>query len=411
MEEYKFTLRFYIKKYVDFLTRKLFYLITWLFWRHSIENTFLDKTLFYCSGKIKFYRNKGSDISAYRFIDKHDVRGSYTDFINKRYKIKHKASTAGTSGTPLSFFRDLRCMVAEQYFQNLYFGWKNKYRVVLRGERIFRPGANPDKIYKCIPFIREMYISAYHISDSKLEVVVKKLSGIKNKCLWAYPSTAYLLAKYCIKKQKEVCFDFVATSSEMLFDWQIEVIEKAFKCRVKDWYGQAERVAALYRCPYGNYHDVPNYSYIEFCKYEGSLFEIAGTQYHNRIMPLVRYNTHDLAEFNEGDCPCGRKGINIKVIHGRIGDFIDTGSEIKTATGLYCAFFKDARSIKEAQICINKENKVVIKIVRENNFNEEDEKLLLKTIGSHLPEGMFKIQYVTCLERNPSGKLNYVVHK
>ncbi|HOV26500.1 MAG TPA: hypothetical protein PK566_09120 [Pseudobacteroides sp.] len=98
-------------------------------------------------------------------------------------------------------------------------------------------------------------------------------------------------------------------------------------------------------------------------------------------------------------------------IHGRIGDFIDTGSEIKTATGLYCAFFKDARGVKEAQICIDKEKTVVIKIVREDTFNEEDEELLLKTIGSHLPKGMFKIQYASSLERNPSGKYNYVVHK
>ena len=256
-----------------------------------------------------------------------------------------------------------------------------------------------------------MYISAYHISDDGLDQVVKELSGIKNKCLWAYPSTAYIFAQYCIKNQKDLSFDFVATSSEMLFDWQIEVIERAFKCQVKDWYGQAERVAALYRCPNGNYHDVPNYSHIEFCICQGRLYEIAGTQYHNRIMPLVRYNTHDLAELNETDCPCGKKGINVKVIHGRIGDFIDTGTEVKTATGLYCSFFKDARRIKEAQICINQENKVLIKIVRENSFNEEDEELLIKTINSHLPEGMFTIQYVSCLERNSSGKLNYVVHK
>ncbi|WP_152965967.1 phenylacetate--CoA ligase family protein [Pseudobacteroides cellulosolvens] len=371
----------------------------------------MENTLSYCSGKIKFYRNKGNDISKYRFIDKRDVKGSHLDFINNGYKIKHKGSTAGTSGTPFSFLRDLRCMVAEQHFQNLYFGWKNKYRVVFRGERIFRSGYKPHKIYMCIPFIKEMYISSYHISDAGLEMAVKKLSRIKNKCLWAYPSTAYILAQYCIKNNKDIHFDFVATSSEMLFDWQIEAIEKAFKCQVKDWYGQAERVAALYRCPNGNYHEVPNYSHIEFCKYNGSLFEIAGTQYHNRIMPLVRYNTHDLVEFNETECPCGNKGINIKVIHGRIGDFIHTGTDTKTATGLYCAFFKDARRINGAQICIDKDNKIVVKIVREECFNEEDEQLLIKTIGSHLPEGMFRIQYVSCLERNPSGKLNYVVHK
>lgn|GEM_PF-5687586 len=63
------------------------------------------------------------------------------------------------------------------------------------------------------------------------------------------------------------------------------------------------------------------------------------------------------------------------------------------------------------QICIDKEKTVVIKIVREDTFNEEDEELLLKTIGSHLPKGMFKIQYASSLERNPSGKYNYVVHK
>ncbi|MDP4180820.1 MAG: hypothetical protein Q8942_06985 [Bacillota bacterium] len=411
MEGYRIIARFYKKKYQDFFIRKLFYFYSKLFYSKSIQNDSIKDTLSYCSNKIKYYKNKGCDITNYGFIDKETVKKNYSDFVNSSYKIKHKGSTAGTSGTPFTFFRDLKCMAAEQYLQNSYFGWRNKYRVIFRGERIFFTEGKLKRIYRRIPFINEMYISAYHISDEGLEDVVEKLAEIKNKCLWAYPSTAYLLAQYCIKHNKQLTFDFVTTSSEMIFDWQIEAIEMAFGCKVMDWYGQAERVAALYRCDYGNYHVVKNYSHVEFINYKDNLYELVGSHYHNRIMPMIRYNTHDLVEIEKERCPCGHEGVNIKVIHGRIGDFLDTGSEKKTATGLYCAFFKDAKRIKGAQICVGEDNKIIIKIEKETGFDESDEELLRNTIKTHLPVEMFSIEFVEHIERNVSGKLNYVVRR
>ncbi len=398
---------FYYIKYKKYIIRKLIGVYNKLF---SNKAQTLDRFLKYCSENIGYYKNRGNNIDNYEIINKETVKGNYDLFCKGNPIVKNEIHTAGTTGTPCKFINDFLCMVKEEYYVSKYFEWSSRYRVVFRGEKIFKDDESPENMYKEVPLIREMYVSPYHINEKNLKGLVEKLRAIKNACLYAYPSTAYLLAEYCLKNNEQVHFDIVATSSEVLFDYQADAIKKAFGCSIRDWYGQAERVAALYRCENGNYHEVEGYSHVEYIPVTDSTYEIIGTHLHNVHMPLVRYRTGDVVEISKEPCKCGNKGISISMIHGRIGDFIELEDKKITATGLYCTLFKAAKNIREAQLYQLEDRSVVMKIVRGDKFSNNDEQAILATAKRFVPHEKCTVEYVNKIEREKSGKFKYVIN-
>ncbi len=364
----------------------------------------------FCSSHIKYYGGKGELLQNYDYISKKTVVDNFDSFVNPATKIRNIGYTSGTTGTPGKFLRDFRSMAAEQFLQNRYFGWRGKYMVVLRGERLFDVGYTSDIIYKIVPFIKEMYISTFHLTDKTFERLVIKLAAIKNKCLWAYPSAAYLLAEYCLRNNVRLDFDIVATSSESLYDFQIKAIEKAFGKKIKDWYGQAERVAAFYRCENGKYHEVEGYSHVEYIPSYDNLHEIAGTSLHNKVMPLVRYRLDDLMELSGEPCGCGNSGPVLNRIHGRKSSYVLLPNGKLSETNM-AIMFKPTRNIREAQVIQHRDLKITVKVVREAVYGEEDEKMLFKSIYSTLPEDLCKVVYVDRIQRDSRGKFRFLINE
>jgi len=399
---------FYYTRYKNFLIRKIFDLITLFF---KPEKNSLEKMLSYCSKNIGFYRGMGDSLDNYPIIDKNVLRNDFDRFVNRKALIKNVGITSGTTGTPGKYYRDIPSMAAEQYYQNMYFKWNGTYRVIFRGEKLFEPDYKSDKIYRTVPLINEMLVSSYHINDRTLKNLVEKLKTIKGrKSLWAYPSSAYALAEYCLKNNERLEFDVVALSSEVLMDRSREVIEKAFRCRVKDWYGQAERVAALVRCEAGHYHELKGYSHIEYLPVRDNTYEIVGTTLHNKIMPLVRFNMHDLVETSQEPCPCGARGWNIVKIHGRSSDYIELHGR-RLAEAALTNLFKGMENITEAQVIQKKDKRILIRVVRSENFDGENEKLLISHISGIIPRELFTLEYVERIERDARGKFRHIINE
>lgn len=398
---------FYYNKYRAYIIRRIFSLYLKAF---KIGRVDLQEFLGYCSGNIAYYLGKGRELEKYPYIGKKTVAENFLSFANPACKIRNTGYTSGTTGTPGKYFRDIRSMAAEQYFQGRYFGWKGKNMVILRGERLFDADYAGNVIYKAVPFIKELYVSTFHLSDRTIGVLVEKLARIRNKCLWAYPSAAYLLAEYCLRNDVRLEFDIVATSSESLYDYQIEAIEKAFGRKIKDWYGQAERVAALYRCEMGKYHEVENYSHVEYIPAYDSLYEIAGTTLHNKVMPLVRYKMNDLIELSDEKCGCGNPGPVITRIHGRKSNYVVLPDATLSETSM-ALMFKFVSNVTEAQVIQHADRTFTVRVVRDKAFGAEDENVLLKSIYGILPENLCRVVYVNAIERDSRGKFRFLINE
>lgn len=359
--------------------------------------------------KIPYYSGYGDDFSKYPYLDASKIKEVMKSIRRKPFAIF--ACTSGTTGLPVTFIRDIRSVVAEQYFMEQYAQWKGMYRIIMRGEKFISPENDPECIFLDVPMAKEMYVSSYHLNENRMDGVIKCIQGKRNACLWAYPSTAAFLAEYCIRNRVRLPISSVVLSSETMTDLQADTIEQGFGCRIKDWYGLAERVAALYRCEAGCYHIPLNYSNIEFLPNGDGLFEIVGTSLHNHAMPLVRYRTGDLVELLEGRCSCGSSDdVVVKRILGRSSAVIMLDGRAIPECTAGCTV-KESKHVRNFQIHVRENGMVRYDIVREPSFSRSDEVLLHELISNVFPRNVYEIRYVDDIPRTENGKQKMVVHE
>jgi phenylacetate-CoA ligase len=202
----------------------------------------------------------------------------------------------------------------------------------------------------------------------------------------------------------------IVTSSESLSDDARKTIESAFGCRVFDWYGQGERVAAIGTCEQGRYHLLTDYSYVELLPAEDGWFEVIGTGFNNWAMPLIRYRCGDFVRPAAADerCACGRSFPLIDHVLGRVDDSIKLPDG--RAIGRLDHIFKGLTGIVEAQIRQDERDAVTILVVPGATFNDSIRDHLVANARERLgPDIGLDVRLVDAVPRTARGKLKGVV--
>lgn len=392
------------------------------------QNEKLRKTITLAYNNIPFYHNvfkeRGltprdiqttEDLQKLPIIDKQIVQKDFDSFRNKKHKgLVFKGHTSGTTGSPGVFLRDLNSINLEQAAFWRQYRWAGKdfgsTRVTLRGDLICPAERNSPPFWRRNYFTKELIMSSYHLSDKHMSFYVEEIKKYQPFDLNAYPSTAYLLANYCKRFGVALNFSAVFTSSEMLLEYQKEEIESVFDCKIFDWYGDAERVAAIGQCQYGTYHEFPDYSIVEYLPQEEGQNEIVGTTLHNLVMPLIRYKTGDMALFNGNEqCSCGSTFRVIDKILGRSDDFIVLPNG-RTVGGTCNNVFKGLSFIKEAQIVQRESDHIEISYVTLQKSSSAHKEMILERLHKYIgSEGIkYVLNNVDHIQRDAGGKFKFV---
>lgn len=355
------------------------------------------------------------DLQLLPILKKSDLRGNEKQFVSSNSVLKFKAYTSGTTGTPLNLFRDRFSINLENAAIWRQRNWAkvmlNDRIVKIRGDIITPIDNSKPPFWKYTSADKQLIMSSYHLSDEFIPYYLQKLRDFCPAAIEAYPSSVYRLARYMqVHQETPILVKAVFTSSEMLFDYQRELIEKYFG-RVFDYYGNAERVAYIAMCEFGNYHCASDYSVVEFLPTQDpDLYQIVGTTLHNAAMPLIRYATGDLARLSHQSCPCGRAFPLIKNIEGRQDDYVITPSG--KWIGRLDLVFKGVSELVEGQIIQEEIDLVRVLIVPTNNFTQDNENILLDKLRERLgKEIKIVVQKVDFISRTKQGKFKLVVSK
>jgi len=133
-----------------------------------------------------------------------------------------------------------------------------------------------------------------------------------------YPSAIFLMTNYFKSRDlNPPKVTSIITSSETLLPEHRTEIENFWGCKVYDWYGLGERVAAIGECEDGGFHINLEYGIVEFKDVSGSnQKEIIATSFWNFAMPLIRYSTRDLiTPSTNSKCSCGRSLLTDRLTH------------------------------------------------------------------------------------------------
>lgn len=360
--------------------------------------------------------NSLDDLSLMPFVEKQMVRTRAADFLSRKSvsPALYKCHTSGTTGTPLSLYRDLRNVGFEYAMlrrQRLWAGLEDNDRyATLKGELLPEQRIHQHKFWQMNWAERKLVMSSYHISANTLEHYLEALHQYQPVSIDGYPSSIYTLAKMMFERSITFPMKAILTSSETLSPEQKNVIETAFHCKVFDYYGMAERIAAIHTCEHGSYHVVPEYSVVEFVRnpaFDG-FYEIVGTALNNNAMPLIRYRVGDIAEVSNHACACGR---NYPVIHGIVGR---TDDSIVTPSGKIVGrldhIFKGVNNLMQAQIYQPQQDKIIVRIVPDSSFSQKDGDVVLQKLYHRVGDGIqFEIERVPDISRTSRGKIKSVV--
>jgi phenylacetate-CoA ligase len=315
--------------------------------------------------------NQLSDLKLLPILKKEIARSNHDLLLNsKRSKNALIFKTSGTTGTPFTAYISPKHWIVEQAVIWRHWKWA--------GYKLFDPMAilrshnpkNDSEIIKTDKIRHWTYYSPYHLNDKYMEIFYRDIFNKGTKFLRGYPSSLSLFADFCIQKGYKISsLKACLTASEVLTEQERETIEKAFEVRVYDHYGLAETIVMLHNDGSRNgYINCDEYGYLELIPTESpNYYKIIGTNLNNQAMPLIRYDTEDIAEVITDS----NGKLKIKNILGRKDLYIQTEITNIPTVNLYTTLYK-VEGIIQWQI-IQNDNKsldIYLKISSKNNFEK-----------------------------------------
>ena len=350
-----------------------------------------------------------------------DAPGAFT----RRKFPRIPAATGGTTGTPLRLQRSAACAAAEQTFLDRLLGpdgpsWGSARIAVLRGD-IVKPVADmrpPFAIHT--HFGRRMLLSSAHLTQGNFSWYVEALNRFRPQILLVYPNQAINLSRLLRQTGQRIAVDAIITSSEQLATETRIELERALGVPVHDFYGQSERVCFASSSGAGAYYFNPAYGRVELAPAdwydagEGKrAVSIIGTAFWNDAMPLVRYDTGDLALVPRGAGAAELEEIALGLrpfsgIAGRSEEFVLTPDGVRV-TGLN-QFVREVGEILQVQVIQDESGAVTIQAMVRPGFNEANRNRLLANIRAKLPISLpFHLNIVERLTMTRSGKTPFVI--
>jgi phenylacetate-CoA ligase len=397
----------------------------------ELQNQALRRTIAFAATNVPYYRDMfatlklaprdiktPADLHVLPFLDKGIVQREFARLRPDRVSVPALAqSTGGTTGRPVPYFTSPSCI------QFNYATYEARFRrwagvefgdrmVTINGKPIVPMTQNGPPYWRRNLAFNQLYVSAYHLSDANLPAIIDRMAEFQPRVIVAYTSAAHRIARFMNDRgwTGRVRPRAVLVSSETVFDWQREDMERAFACKVFNGYSLGEPVCFVTECPEGSMHISPEYGVIELLESDEG-HEVVATGLINEAMPFVRYRTGDLAVPGDGArCACGRGLPTIGAIHGRVDDMVVNPEGVTVGPAALSLAFQSVPNLREAQIVQDSPDRIELALAVASAYGPADEQFLLAELRKRLGLRLaIDISYVDAVPRTSGGKQRLVV--
>ena len=399
---------------------------------HAYENVPYYRRVFDERGLKPKDIQDSNDLSKLPYLTKKIIRENLPDLIARNYpesRLQY-STTGGSTGFPLGLYREKGVSNIEEraYMLSLCnrVGYKIGDRSMVLKSNMLR-SASKGKYWEYDPVNKDLILSSYHMTDETLPAYIAKIREFKPDFIRAYPSTISVIMRFMKENDIEPFHTVKAIlcSSENLYSWQRELLEKVFRCRVYSWYGNTEMAALAGECEKSTcYHIFPEYGLVELVGDddlpaigEEETGEIIATGLTNFVCPIIRYRTMDLAVPTSAKCECGRNYPLLKRIEGRLQDMVITrDNRPVTLTALVLGQspvpLEAFSRIKQMQLVQEKKGEVTVKIVKDHLYSTADEGEILSKMQTAVGGGLdINFAYVDQIPRAKNGKFRFLIQK
>ncbi|MCC4768723.1 phenylacetate--CoA ligase family protein [Methanosarcina sp. DH2] len=367
---------------------------------------------------------KIEDLEKLPILNKSIIRENWNDFIPVNLKSMnfYDRATGGSTGSPFKY----RLSKYDRFLSGviLYRGWGyagyelGDKMVFLAGSSL-GVGTTPKLVTKFHEIVRNIRkLSSFDMTYENLNKYAEIMNSFEPKILTGYASSIYFLANFLDENNISVTSpQGIITTAEKLFPNVKNKIETVFGCDVYDSYGLNDGGVTAFECSEHEYlHVDTERSIMEVVDENNSQIgegkgTILATSLYNFAMPFIRYDTGDIGSIVDDVCSCGRNHKLLKEIIGRQQDILQTPEGKYIYGGFFTHIFWEINGIKEFQITQKKLDTLIINVVAEENFDENQLNLIREIIQTKSNAWNVEFKYVDKINQTAAGKYKYIINE
>ncbi len=357
-------------------------------------------------GKLNISLNGDVENSLRKFpiLQKKDIRDNYNTYFSHTNEIKIEEFTSGSSGVPLKCQKTrYERLIATANI------WKQRYK--------HDPKVTLDNYISFHDLRTYKQIGNFFLYDPQnMKKCFEKMCSLEPRWISGPISAIEKYARlveegYLSYKNKTI--RVFENMGEFADPEQREYIEKIFGCKTINHYGCIESWCIAYECPHGSMHVQDSLMYVEQLPSNAYTEENAGeiviTSLYNKLMPLIRYNTHDLGMVDYYTCKCGRTSQVIKLLGGRTSDLIQNSKnipgELFFKRGVYKLIRKGFDCIEGFKVMQTTRKDFIFYIAMQGDYKENVTNFFTEYIRNGLgADTRIQFEFVDSLPPLPSGK-------
>lgn len=353
------------------------------------------------------------------------VRDHLEELVDRNAKRSGliNGSTNGTTGSPLKIFWDngvclMKNVVDWRQKQVAGIAFGDKIAYVL-GREVVPVKRNEPPFWRHNWLFNHLYFSTHHFSMKTAPIYMDQLFSFKPKAIEGFPSSLSMFAKYLNDTNTTLPLKAAFCSSEPLLPHQRQIIERAFACKLYNFYGMAERVVFATECEHHKgMHINSDYGIVEIQNNGPSTAEIGqtgriiATALHSFSMPFIRYQTSDITALRPENCTCGRKFPLMENITARDVEIMTTVDGRLIVPAIFSGIYDHLSGISELQFIQEDRDLIVMNLVKSPTYADSDSQHLLAEMKRIMGDDMnLRINLVDYIPRTAGGKFRWMVSK
>ena len=363
-----------------------------------------------------------ADLQRLPFLTKAIIRANTEALKHAHARGLARFNTGGSSGEPLVFFIGKKRVshdVAAKWRATRWWGVDiGDPEIVVWGSPIELGKQDRIKHWRD-KMLRTRLLSAFEMSEAKLDQFISTIRTVKPRMLFGYPSALTHIARHAQKRgvdMRSLGIRVAFVTSERLYDDQRATISEVFGCKVANGYGGRDAGFIAHECPAGGMHITADDIVVEIVGEGGQVQpvgvagEIVVTHMATNDFPFIRYRTGDIGVLGAQPCSCGRGLPLLQDIQGRSTDFV-VAADGTVMHGLALIYIlRDLPGVKSFKVVQESRALTRVLLVTDADFTPDTQASIVRGFQQRLGAGVLVVvEQVAHIPPEKSGKYRYII--
>lgn len=402
-----------------------------------LQLTHLRNLLAHAHERCPFYRDriiaaglKPENLENLRGIEmlprltKRDIQDHGAEMMARDFPESERArnQTGGSTGSPLQFYVDKERFDSRMASTHRHDAWAGifpgDWLAYLWGARLDQIATGGAWNWLRNEFLyRRIELNTSVITEQDWDSLIGRCRRKKPRAMLAYAQSAVLFARHLRERNiRDVEFDSIITTAEVLLPEQRKLLEETFRSEVFERYGCREVSVIASECgQHTGLHVNAEALLVEVVpdpRLPSSVGKILVTDLLNYSMPLIRYEIGDAASWMENqNCPCGRSLPLLSRVQGRTTDFLLLPDGRRISGPALTLVVADMADVRQVQFVQSAPDSITLRVMAGTGYGPDTASELRRRMGLYLGNQVnLKVEQTDSITSELSGKYRFVVN-